>query len=91
MSLKKVKLFANLREAAGTSAVEIPGDDIKELLDNLIAKYPSLEEIVLEEDGKIRGYINILVNGNNIQHLDGLDTRVSDSDEIAMFPPVSGG
>lgn len=90
MSLKKIKLFANLREAAGTSSVEIPGDDIKELLDNLIANYPSLENMMLE-DGKIRGYINILVNGDNIQHLEGLDTRVSDSDEIAMFPPVSGG
>jgi len=90
MALKKIKLFANLREVAGASSVEVPGENINDLLMNLIAKYPSLEDMVLE-DGKIRGYINILVNGDNIQHLDGLDTKVTDSDEIAMFPPVSGG
>ncbi len=90
MALIKIKLFANLREAAGASAVEVTGDSINELLENLIAKYPSLEKMVLE-DGKVKGYINILVNGDNIQHLEGLDTKILDSDEIAMFPPVSGG
>jgi molybdopterin synthase sulfur carrier subunit len=39
----------------------------------------------------LRSYINILVNGDNIEHLEGIDTEIFDTDEIAMFPPVSGG
>ena len=37
------------------------------------------------------GSINVLVNGNNVRHLEGLDTLLKDSDEIGVLPPVSGG
>jgi molybdopterin synthase sulfur carrier subunit len=90
MALKKIRLFANLREAAGSSEVEASGNNIHELLEDLMKKYPCLEDLVLE-DGNIKGHINILVNGDNIRHLNGPDTEVFESDEIVMFPPVSGG
>jgi molybdopterin synthase sulfur carrier subunit len=37
------------------------------------------------------GSINVLINGNNSRHLDGLDTPLSYGDELAVLPPVSGG
>jgi molybdopterin synthase sulfur carrier subunit len=90
MTLKKVKLFANLREAAKASEVELFGNTISELLEDLDHEYPALRDLVFE-NGKLRSYINILVNGDNIEHLEGIDTEIFDTDEIAMFPPVSGG
>jgi len=39
----------------------------------------------------MRGSINVLINGNNVRHLEGIDTLLSEADELAILPPVSGG
>lgn len=91
MAAKKVRLFANVREKAGTSEVEVNGDTVSEILDEIIAKYPNLEELIFEDGKKLRGYISILINGENIQHIEGTDSAITDKDEVAIFPPVSGG
>ncbi|WP_338067478.1 ubiquitin-like small modifier protein 1 [Methanohalophilus halophilus] len=91
MAAKKVRLFANVREKAGTSEIEVNGDTVSEILDEIIAKYPNLEELIFEDGKKLRGYINILINGENIQHIEGTDSTITEKDEVAIFPPVSGG
>lgn len=90
----KIKLFANLREHAGKSEIMLNGDTVMDILDSLTVQYPSLKEIIFEDntdEPKLRGYINVFVNGNSIQHLDGFSTILEQDDEIAIFPPVSGG
>ncbi|MGM0770336.1 MAG: ubiquitin-like small modifier protein 1 [Halobacteriota archaeon] len=94
MAMAKIKLFANLRESAGESDLEIQGENVQEIIDALLMKFPQLQEMLFDEvDGKkeLRSYINILINGDNVMHLEGLDTIVNEDDEIAIFPPVSGG
>ncbi|WP_440953362.1 ubiquitin-like small modifier protein 1 [Methanococcoides sp. FTZ1] len=94
MAMAKIKLFANLRESANESELEMQGKNVQEILDGLLKKFPQLQEMVFEEIGgrkELRSYINILINGDNIIHLEGLDTIVNEDDEIAIFPPVSGG
>lgn len=94
MAEVKIKLFANLRERAGTAELILSGQRVLDVLESLIEKYPDLEELIFEKDGpapELCGYVNILVNGNNVRHLDCLDTILSDADEIAVLPPVSGG
>ncbi|KXS44607.1 MAG: molybdopterin converting factor small subunit [Methanolobus sp. T82-4] len=89
----KVKLFANLREKAGESSVTLQGETVKDVLFSLTDFHPSLEELIFEkrEEAELRGYINVFLNGNNIKHMDNLETCLSDGDEIGIFPPVSGG
>jgi len=94
MATVKVKLFANLREIAGESSVMLSGDTVQEVLFSLTGQYPALKEMVFEKAGdepKLRGYINVFLNGNNIKHMESLATGVKDGDEIGVFPPVSGG
>lgn len=93
MASVKVKLFANLREIAQTSSLSSTGDSVKDVLLSLTEQYPALEELIFEagDDAKLCGYINVFLNGNNIKHMEGLDTILNDDDELGVFPPVSGG
>ncbi|MBN2488317.1 MAG: MoaD/ThiS family protein [Methanosarcinaceae archaeon] len=90
----KIKLFANLREHAGKSELMASGDTVLDVLNMLTEQFPPLKEMIFEkecEEPELCGYINVFVNGNSIHHLDGLSTRLEEDDEIAIFPPVSGG
>lgn len=89
------KLFADLAELAGGKRVAVdasPGDSVGEALDALLDSHPALEERVLDESGELEEHINLLRNGANVFIQEaGLDTELEAGDELALFPPVSGG
>ena len=87
------KLFADLAETAGTREVELDSgaETVGETLDALLSEHPDLEERVLTDDGDLRRDINVLRNGESVHAAEGLDTPVEEGDELALFPPVSGG
>ena len=109
MAEVKLKLFANLRETAGTSEIQVSGENVRDVLLSVSEKFPGLKQLIFEtgvcetKTGKTKtcedeakspslcGNINVLINGNNIRHLKGLDTPLSEADEVAVLPPVSGG
>ncbi|MDF9745727.1 ubiquitin-like small modifier protein 1 [Natrinema salsiterrestre] len=88
------KLFADLAERAGDKHVTVDaaaGDTVGDALDMLVADRPDLEGRVLE-DGDLRSQINVLRNGTNVLvEEEGLETELEEGDELALFPPVSGG
>lgn len=86
-----VRLFARLREAAGTSEIALQAQDIRGLLDALVAKAPSVGSELLEADGRLRQAVTVMVNGRNIEFLGGLDTPLRGGDTVAVFPVVAGG
>lgn len=89
------KLFADLAEIAGDRepavSVSVPDPTVGDALDALLSEHPALEARVLAEDGTLKEHITLLKNGTNIQHEAGLSTPTSEDDELALFPPVSGG
>ena len=91
MSLKVI-LFANYREVAGTKDIIIdsPPATVRDVLDQLTARSPGLIPLLFQ-DGELRRYVNILVDGISIRETDGLLTPVRDAKEMKLFPPVSGG
>ena len=88
------KLFADLAEVAGGKEAEVetpPGETVGAALDALVAEYPGLEDRIYDDEGDLREHINVLRNGANVHAEDGLDTELEAGDELALFPPVSGG
>jgi molybdopterin synthase sulfur carrier subunit len=90
----RVKLFATLRQFVGAKEIEVGlevGDTVGSVLARLVANYPALGKHILDDGGNLEAYINVFVNGRSIRFLDGLDTRISEDDVLAIFPPVAGG
>ena len=85
-----VKFYANLRTIAGRKEVSLTGLSVREVLGRLIQDYPGLQGFLLE-DGHVRRRVIITINGQTLDSEAGLDTPVSEHDQIAIFPPVAGG
>jgi molybdopterin synthase sulfur carrier subunit len=88
------KLFATLAETAGKREVTIetePNATLDDALAALFDRHPGLEDEIIE-DGELREHINLLHNGEDpFAAGDGFDTELDEDDELAAFPPVSGG
>lgn len=88
------RLFADLAETVGDRRVTVePAEDatVADALTALIEAEPALEELVYDGD-ELADHLTILRNGRNVAtEADGLATRVEVGDELALFPPVSGG
>jgi len=74
----------------GEARVEVAGATIGEILTALVADNPALEERLLE-DGRVRGYVNVFVDDEDIRYLDGESTVVPAGAEISIMPAVAGG
>jgi MoaD family protein len=87
----KVQIPTPMREQAGGSAeVEVSGGTVKAALDDLIQKYPALGA-KLFDNGRLRPYVNVFVNDEDIRYLDDLDTPVKAGETVALIPAVAGG
>lgn len=76
----RVRLFAALRELAGTSRLEVEAEDVGSLLDQLSEKFGP-------DFGKIMRVGTVVVDGETV----GRDHQLKPEDEAALLPPVSGG
>lgn len=87
------KLFADLRDVAGDRHVDVDvgaGASVEEALDALLAARPALRERVTGEDGELEEHVNVYRNGEALDR-EAFGTAVEEGDELALFPPVSGG
>jgi molybdopterin synthase sulfur carrier subunit len=76
---------------AELETVSAAGGTIGELIDNLDAAYPGLKDRLCDEQGNVRRFVNIFVNGEDIRFLEEKATAVKDSDEISIVPAIAGG
>jgi sulfur-carrier protein len=73
--------------------IEFPvaGDTVAELLDNLITRFPALQQHLFEPGGNLRRHFNIFVNGEHVRELNGLDTPLKDDDKVILMVSAAGG
>ena len=82
----RVRLFADIREKAGESEVEAEGETVGEVIENLVERYPALEGRLFS-DGELRSHLNLTADGEPVEP----EASTEGVEEIAVFPPVSGG
>lgn len=87
-----VRVPTPLRKVAnGAKDVRADGGSVGELIEDLERQYPGFRDRLCEEDGALRRFINIYVNGEDIRYAQGIDTALKDGDELSIIPAVSGG
>ena len=87
----KVQIPTPLREQAGGKAeVEVTGGTVKDALDDLVRQHPGIGP-KLFDNGKLRPYINVFLNDEDIRFQDGPETKVKDGDELSIIPAIAGG
>ena len=71
--------------------VEVEASDVRSLLDQLEADFSGLTGLVRNEQGEVHHHVNIYVNSEAIEALEGLETRLKDGDEVTIIPALAGG
>ena len=75
----------------GKDEVEASGNTVTEVVDNLEANFPGIKEKLCDESGKLRKFLNIYLNDEDIRFMDSLDTELRDGDSLALIPAIAGG
>ena len=87
----RIEIPSPLREhTGGLVEVSVTGITVQAALDDLVRQYPSVGP-KLFDGGKLRPYINVFVNDEDIRYLDEMDTPVTSGVVIALIPAVAGG
>jgi sulfur-carrier protein len=86
-----VKIPSQLRGVTeGEGELEVDGGTVGEALDAVFEQHAELRERITE-DGGLRRFVNVYVSGEDIRFQDGLETKLSDGDEVTILPAVAGG
>ncbi len=86
-----VKIPAQLRAVTGgEDEVAVEGETVGEALDAVFAAHEDLRGRITE-DGSLRRFVNVYVSGEDIRFQEGLETPLSDGDELTILPAVAGG
>jgi sulfur-carrier protein len=86
-----VRIPPTLRnETEGVAAIAASGETVRDLLDDLTARFPRLRERIYPE-GELARFVNVYVEGEDVRTRDGLDTTVSDGSTVILLPAMAGG
>lgn len=75
----------------GQEMVAVDGGTIKDLLAGLEQNFPGIKARICDDAGQVRRFVNIYVNEEDIRFLKGIDTTVSEKDDISIIPAIAGG
>jgi MoaD family protein len=73
------------------SEVMLEGGDIRDMIQNLEARFPGIKSRLCDESGALRRFVNLYVNEEDIRFLKGEATPLKDGDEVSIIPAIAGG
>lgn len=87
-----VRIPTALRKlAAGHDTVVVAGENVGQVLAGIRTEYPALAEQLVDESGRVRRFVNLFANDEDIRFLDDLETALKDGDELSIVPAIAGG
>ena len=88
----KVRIPTPLQKLTREKAeVEIGARNVKELIARLEKDYPGIKDRICDESGKVRRFVNVYLNEEDIRFLNQEDTSLKDGDEVSIVPAIAGG
>jgi molybdopterin converting factor small subunit len=88
----KILLPTPLRQYSGKQpSVELKASTVGEALSGLVSQHPDLRRHLYNEDGKLRAFVNVYLNDEDVRYLEKEATPVSDGDTISIVPSIAGG
>ena len=91
MSLK-ISIPTPLRRYTdGNGIIEVSGSSVASALDSLLEKYPVLKKQLYTDDGRLRSFVNVYLNDEDIRFLGGEGSALKDGDHLLLVPSIAGG
>jgi adenylyltransferase/sulfurtransferase len=90
--MAKVIIPTALRQYAGQKdEVELPGATVGDVLDDLTARYPELRRQLYTDDDRLRNFVNVYLNDEDVRYLQQTNTKVMEGDTLYIIPAIAGG
>jgi MoaD family protein len=90
--MSKIHIPTPLRQYAGKqSTVEVKGGTVGEVLSGLVSQHPDLRRHLYTDDGKLRAFVNVYLNDEDVRYLQKEATAVKEGDNISIVPSIAGG
>lgn len=77
--------------AGGAKQLDLDGSTLADVLDALAAEHPVLARRIRDDQGQVRRFVNLYVDGSDVRHCGGLDAAVAPQSEVLVLPSVAGG
>lgn len=88
----KILVPTPLRQYAGKQpAIDVEATTVGEALNALTATYPDLRKHLYSDDGKLRAFVNLYLNDEDIRYLQKDQTAVKNGDTLSIVPSIAGG
>jgi molybdopterin synthase sulfur carrier subunit len=89
---QKVRIPTPLRKLTNNEEiVVVNAGTINEAIAELQARFPGIQERLMDEKGEVRRFINVYLNEEDIRFLQNQNTALKDGDEISIIPAIAGG
>src|SRR5690242_8844473 len=90
--MAKILIPTPLRQFTGKQdAVNATGGTVGEVLTALTAQYPDLRKQIFTDEGKVRSFVNVYLNNEDVRYLNKNETPTKDDDTISLVPSIAGG
>ena len=90
--MSKIHIPTPLRQYAGRQAsIDVPGATVGEAMNALVAQHPELRKHLYTDEGKLRAFVNLYLNDEDIRYLEKEATALKEGDNISIVPSIAGG
>jgi adenylyltransferase/sulfurtransferase len=90
--MPKIQIPTPLRQYAGKQpAVEVKASTVGEALSSLVTTHPELRRHLYTDEGKLRAFVNVYLNDEDVRYLQKEATTVKETDSISIVPSIAGG